>query len=243
MGWIQKAESKLYPGYFEYGGSYLDASHKITVTEGRLFKVDNGYVLLAICSQITGIKDLVATETKLAVEIHEKEYERWLGRDVGNKKFSPTWYEIALVEWLNANPDALNKSFSGMFRFCPEPLSECDCRDLGGIEGWLIKHLTWFEPTSKIEFKAGSKAFGGAFKSTGQTEYQKLQDRTNWLYEQYASVAGIKREGDANLIMLSGLAASVHLVEREDAYQALQWNLLCQITGNVIPPPKPDQKA
>ena len=241
MGWIQKTESKLYSGYLEYGGSYLEVSHTLVVSEGRFFKVDDGYVLLAICARITGFKDPIETETKLAIEIHNKDYERWLGKESGNKKFSPNWYEVAVVGWLDSHPEALEKSFAGNFMFST---SEASQMMLGGdnIGDEVFRRVKWFEPTGKIEFKLGSKnAFGGS-KSSGQSEYQKLQDRTNWLYDQYASIASLKREGDANLNMLISLACGVHHVDEDVSVQALTWNLVCQITGNIIPPPKPDVK-
>ena len=110
----------------------------------------------------------------------------------------------------------------------------------GDVENWLFSRLKWFEPTRKIEFKLGSKNTFGSGKSGGQSEYQKLQDRTNWLYDQYASISALKREGDASLNMIFPLASAIHGVSSDAYVQALQWNLICQITGIVIPPPKSD---
>ncbi len=238
--WLSKNESKAYPGYYEFGGGYADTAIYLTLVEGRFFKVDNGYALLAICSEIEGFREPVKTETKVVVEIHEKEYDRWISKEEGNKKVSPVWYETALVEWIEKHPDILKASVTGCFKFCTTSFSKLEV-ETEGLDAWLFKWLKQVEPTGKIELKLGSKTgFGGGYKSGGQGEYQKLQDRTNWLYDQYASLVNIKREGDANLLMISSLAGSIHQVEKGDSFQALQWNLLCQITGNVIAPPKPD---
>lgn len=238
MGWLSKAESKVYTGFREYGGSYLEVSHAFNLTEGRFFKIENGYVLLGILESATGFKVDPEPGTKFALEIHSSKYKRKVakGNDFVEEEFEPTWFEVGCIEFLNNVPELLEVSVTGQFMFSTTIVTKMMI-ERESIGEWIFKRLNRIAPTGKIEFKQGSgyqKKGGGGYS---QSEAQKIQDRLNALYNAYASVIEIEPRSDATLSHILAIAAGFHQQESTEHFAELAWKLNCLIMGVSIAPP------
>lgn len=120
--------------YGKLRGQKEDGYCKIIFDEGKIYAVDNGYVLACYATSYTGVVRNYKPENPLqpglvAIPIYSKEYE--IRKKTGDKwesiKYQPSAYEKAIANFIATLSDqweAEAKGFKGDISFLPEGMTQ-----------------------------------------------------------------------------------------------------------------------
>lgn len=211
------------------------------VAEGRFFKIDGGYVLLAVINSMTDVKpESNIPGTAISFEIFNREYERYVNSENPSAKTTPSKMQIELCsfldkvqnepeEFLFIDEGVLKGNFKGSFQYS----SSSVVLDL--IQGkndllyrYLFKEVQSVKPDKISESlsKATEGKRVGSFSS--QSEQQRLEHRLNLVYKAFAPYAPnpdeFKLEFSSIISVMVGLAASEDDFEKL-IYKEVRWLL------------------
>ena len=192
MAWLGRPEkNKKYPKYAEVNYDPRKTETTIDVKEGRFYKIDRGYVLLAVFNSMTDIKpEANIPDTAISFELFGREYERFVNSENPSVKTQPSQMQVALCSYLDVAFDigselsdtaaTLSKSsFSGTFIYTS---SEMVAQFLNGnaetVEQYFFKKIKPVD--SAVLPESIHSATGGDGKKGG---FSGGEQRLNFLHK------------------------------------------------------------
>ncbi len=230
MVWLSKPEkNKKYPNYSEVMYDPYKSETVLDIEEGRFFKTDSGYVLLAVINSISDIKpESNIPGTAISLELFNREYERFVNSDNPNAKTTPSKMQKILCSHLdeitNLDPNSLEyedeplrQNFKGLFTYTSSTIiSELIEINPNTIRAYVFKGIVATSPNKipeSLPGGSGGSKKGGGFSS--QSEQQRLEHRLNFVHKALAPYASNPNEFKADIASIASLLAALAADETE----------------------------
>ena len=171
--------------YAEIRGSKKDRPFKVEFSEGKFYKVDNGYVLMAGCDSLVGVIKAFKPEEGLPypignvlIPIYDKDYEVWNSKEKKNDILSPTIHEKNLCAHLDLTIEE-DKYYRGFISLLPdEQLTNLTDADISNLitSNCDLKEVTPSGNLLSYEAKSnGTYKKGGSYKLSPEEKIKAIK--------------------------------------------------------------------
>ena len=229
MAWLNRPEkNKKYPKYAEVMYDPHKSDITFDIAEGRFFKIDGGYVLLAIVNSISDVKaESNVAGTAISFEIFNQEYERYVNSENPSAKTAPSKMQKILcnyidgifegdLSFLKEENELLKQNFKGLFAYTSSSII-ADLVDAKpeAIQSYILKDVALVKPDKIPESlsKVPDARKSGGFSS--QSEQQRLEHRLNFVHKALAPYASNPNEFKADIASIASLLAALAADETE----------------------------
>lgn len=181
-----------HPPYLEARVNFADANDDLDVTECKFQKVDKGVLVLFALKNIKCLnKSEQYTENQLfSMLIHNEKYEVWT-KENPKTPTEPTDLELLLLDIiLEKEFVKLDTLYTGTLSFNSGATVLNAVKKKEAYDVFFALEEKEGDPDFLKAAVEGKNGFGKGGYAKGQTEYEKLTDRTDWLMVQCGQPKG-----------------------------------------------------